>query len=240
MATMTMMPLVAPMATTTPTNFAAPNPIADANTAALKAIFAEVELDVLADLLAFHGNDVDKVVDMLLESSPAAADDNDAEVARRFQQEQDEAVAKAVHASLQAEMKAEDEAKRQREPAVVAARTVGAASMRAKKFLMQRASRKSTAASHEALLLEAPLEAPAYDMTPLQAPAAPAYTPPPVTTPSAASVATNDVTPAAAPAAALYSARMDRARSANRVRAQSRLSLAQPESSIALPEGELV
>lgn len=246
MATMTMMPtsiLPGPRATSpTPT----PRAVDDASADALAAMFPDVERAVLAQLLVYHDNDLGRVVDMMLDTGGADADvdvarqlqdvgDSDADVARRLQDEQDEEVAKALHASLQAELKAEDEAKRQKALPAVATRTVSSASVRAKKFLMQRMPRSSTGrqqtSTHETRLLE-PLEGESdggasYDLRPLDVSE---YAPPALTTEGAPSPPAGDGA-ASVDSGARYNARLDRARSANRVRAQSRLSSSSsPES----------
>lgn len=208
-----------------------PPAVDDSKADALQAMFPDMERAILTDLLAFHGGDVDRVVDMMLD---VGGDDADAALARSLQDEQDEQVAKALHNSLQDELKAEDAARRQQEPAAVAARTVSAASVRARKFLMQRVARgRQQTSTHEARLLE-PLDisegegggAVAYDMRPL---AVSEYAPPALLTtvegapsPPAADVVVDS--------SARYNSRLDRARSANRVRAQSRLPMSTPES----------
>lgn len=218
---------------------------------ALRAMWPDVETEVLADLLAFH-KDVDKVVDMLLDADAS----DDVELARRLQTEQDAEVATALHASLQAELQAEAaseaEAKRQQELPQAAARVMNSASTRAKNFLLQRRrNRPSETSTHEVRLLDAPLESgttPAtYDMTPLQVPA---YVPPAAPSEATHPPVTDATPPRTTTEAALYNSRLDRARSANRVRQQSRLSLAAPESSAGstgspraighVPEGQLI
>lgn len=279
MTTMNALPMTdaLPMATALPMVTALPMaapmlaPAGNPHLEALIAMFPEVEAAVLSDLLTFH-KELNKVVDYLLDS-----DDDD--VARRLQADEDAEVARAVHASLQAELKAEAEAKgaaslaalasKRASPTVeasAASRVMSSASLRAKWFMQLRArsSRTSTSSTHEARLLDAPLESdatPAYDMTPLQAPT---YVPPPVAQPVPVAPAaqtvpaaqgaprTNDPFPAADPA--LYNSRLDRARSANRVRTQSRLSQlvgtppeAEPSAGSspllapgAVPEGQLI
>jgi len=242
----TQAPIVMPLAAPAPTS-------ASPELEALRAMWPDLGLDVLAELLSYH-KDVDKVLDMLLDVDTSG----DADFARTFQAEQDAAVAKSVHDSLQAELAAEAEAKRQQEMPQVAARAVSNASLRAKAFFMQRRRAGSSGSStHEARLLDAPIEigdssAAAYDMAPLQVPT---YVPPPVASeaprpPPAADAAA--VAPAGAPPPALYNSRLDRARNANanRVRQQSRLSLGQEEASVgasinplapvAVPEGQLI
>lgn len=219
---------------------------------ALKAMWPDVEPEVLADLLTFHGN-VDKVVDMLLDVDTGGDD----ELARRIQADQDAEVAKAVHASLQAELQAEEASKREQELPQVAARAINSASIRAKRFLMQRArpSSATTSSTHAVRLLDRPSEnGEDYDMAPLQMPE---YVPPSVATETQRSSPPAEAFAAPSePAPALYNARLDRARSANRVRTQSRLNLANkpteepstpntptvscPVAPVAVPEGQLI
>lgn len=219
----------------------------------LKSVFPEVEADVIVQLLAFHDNNAEQVVELLLDVgiTDVSACDLDETTARSLQLDQDEQAARALAASITKELA--DEAKSQAHARTVGA--VGAASTRAKKFLLQRV-RPGRSQQTSVRLLDTPPdvtdgdEAPSYDMTPL---AVPAYEPP---TPVAAALA---ITSAAdAPSAgrstteqALYNSRLDRARSANRVRSQSRLSpqtSEQPSVQVArdlpveaiVPEGQLI
>jgi len=126
-------------------------------------------------------------------------------------------------------------------------RAVGSASLRAKKFLMQRMRGRSQT-STAARLLDGSDEADKFDTAPLQVPlAVPAYAPPAVTTEAPPDVAGRSTTEAA-----LYNARLDRARLANRVRSTSRMPIAasqaqEPPPSMLMPlqaarapEGELI
>lgn len=265
MATM-LLPMTAPLHAPSAAHAVVPTavaPTAVASTAvatgnhaldALMSMFPGVEREVLADVLAQLDSNLDQVIDYLLGAADDAPNDD---LARRVQAEEDAEVAKAVHASLQAELKAEAEAAKEARPSQVASRVMSSASLRAKRFLQQRArtSLPSETSTHEARLLDAPLEssnaATSYDMTPLQVPA---YVPPttPVSTPApepeaqSSTRTPNDAAPVADPA--LYNARLDRARSANRVRTQSRLSFVPPPASagsgplapVVVPEGQLI
>lgn len=194
----------------------------------LRAIFPEVEAEVLTQLLAFHDNNVEQVVDLLLDVGVTDASEEraDAEMARSIQQEQDEQMARAIAASMTQETPAGSSANAANatnaasEANRATSRVVSIASLRAKKFLMQRMRGRSQT-STSARLLDASDEADKFDTAPLQVPlAVPSYAPPAVTTeaPSEAGRSTTE--------AALYNARLDRARSANRVRSNSRLPVA--------------
>merc|ERR1719484_273099 len=93
-----------------------PNPVAldhvreSTHTAAvpeeMRLMFPDVEADVLAAVLAYHGGNIERAVLALLDESSAHEDESagetDASLARRIQQEQDEEMAKAVQESLEA------------------------------------------------------------------------------------------------------------------------------------------
>merc|ERR1719353_2811946 len=101
---------------------------------------------------------------MLEVSAEQLQEEVDANVARRIQDEQDEEMAKAVHNSLQQELREEQEL-----PAK-AARAMTAASASAKALLQRvrpgSSTSRQTTYTHSAPLLESPLET--YDMNPVQ------------------------------------------------------------------------
>jgi len=233
----------------------------------LKAVFPDVELDVLTQLLAFHDNDMEAVIDLLLDVGIVSNGPDggvgvdgisDAEMARHMQQETDEQIARALDESIQHELAAQvaraaGEVKAT-QPTPAATRTVSNASLRARKFLMQRMRpSRSQIASTTTRLLD-PADTPSaagagegsYDLTPLQDSS---YTPPAMATD--ASTSSDEGSARVAPqlsttAAALYNSRLDRARSSNRVRRADSGRLAQqPSAQLAplqglVPEGELI
>lgn len=194
----------------------------------LKAMFPDIEAEVLSAVLAHHDGDIARAVSALLDFSapPDEASlevdqqEQDAKMARCIQQELDAEVARAVQASLEQELQAEAERARERQLPAVAAKTVSSATERAKAFLQRvrpgaSASQQST---HAARLLDAPLDAATYDMSPLAATYAPpsiTAAPTPTPTPPVAGGG-SPLEPTTNPSR--YSSRMDRARSANRNR----------------------
>jgi len=198
--------------------------LADPKVDTMKQMFPDIESDVLAQLLACNNNNVEAAVSILLDNS-STPQDNDEQVARSIQQEQDEEVARSVHRSLQDELRLQEDRRRQQQalPAV-AARAMTSASTSAR-ALLQRVRAGSTnqqrreTSTHAARLLDEPIESVAYDMSPLAAD----YAPPSIMTHGEAPLATSDAT------STRYSARLDRARNANRERVVSRRQSSSPE-----------
>ena len=222
----------------------------------LRAIFPDVEADVLAQLLSYNDHSVERVVSTMLEvSAEQLQEEVDANVARRIQDEQDEEMAKAVHNSLQQELREEQERRKKQELPAKAARAMTAASASAKALLQRvrpgSSTSRQTTYTHSAPLLESPLET--YDMNPVQVPAGMTiYTPPLVSTPAEPrlndAVDTSFVMPTV-DTGDRYSSRLDRARSANKMR--SRTATGSPTAdkaplaplvalTPAVPEGELI
>ena len=193
----------------------------------LRQIFPDVEADVLAQLLSYNDNSVERVVSAMLDvSAELPQEEVDADFARRIQDEQDEEMAKAIHASLQQELREEQERRKKQELPAKAARAMTAASASAKALLQRVRSSSATprqTSTHTARLLESPLET--YDMNPVEVPAGmPNYTPPVATTPAEPrpndAVHPSSVTPTI-DTGDRYSSRLDRARSANRMRSRT-------------------
>ena len=90
----------------------------------LRAIFPDLEADILAQILSAHGGDVERAIESLLESDPASgpgneggpnvnvAEASDEALARQLQEEMDRDVAQTVQQEIQAELTAEERAKR--------------------------------------------------------------------------------------------------------------------------------
>merc|ERR1719399_2302536 len=245
--------------------------LADPKLEQLKQMFPEIEMDVLTVMLSFHNGNVEETVAAILDAGPpeasaATQEDLDAVVARGLQEEMDAEVARSVHA----EMQAEDEARRAQDPTVraaVAVEKAGTMAMKGAQSLLQRpirplSARKST--THAVRLLDAPADdsgaSAAFDFTPLQLPAyTPNYAPPASQAPASQAQPAPDISdddpfaqpePATEPSnVSRYSARLDRARSANQLRARTSsyageqaASPPQPSTPPAahVPEGELI
>lgn len=220
-----MMPLRTPGVSTTPTTQAlqAQN---DPNVEMLKSMFPDVERDVLLQMLSYHSGNVERVINTILDTTAdVPAEEADAQVARNLQSEQDEEMAKAIAASMQAE----DERRKQKELPAVAARAVSDTAARAKAFLAKVTPKRAggSTSTHGVRLLDSPLEVGsmplAYDLRPIEVPT---YAPPPTPAYTAPEVNdAHDVSDAPEPPPAeqsnRYSSRMDRARSANRQRLSS-------------------
>lgn len=214
----------------------------DDSTTQLRSMFPDVDLAIITDILVNHQGNMEAAVLSLLEMSDteAVTEERDRDVARTLQLEQDEVMAKALAATLQEELNAEAAAQTQEKQARRSTMGLSAA----QKFLKRVRERPTStrADSHAMPLLDEPLDGPSnvYDMTPLDAQQ---YTPP-----SATDTAVLDVVTTEAPISddngqrmtstrpSQYSSRLDRARSANRQRTQSRLSSqAVPEQASASP-----
>lgn len=236
--------------------------LADPKVEQLKAMFPEIDRDVLEAFLASHQGDVERAVAAILDvpaDAPTTQQDLDEVVARALQQEMDAEVARGV----QQQMNAEEEARRAQDPTVRAAAAVEKAGTMAKS-LLQRAVRplsaRSRGTTHSVRLLDAPMDSsgvsPSFDFTPISLPA---YAPPPAQAqplPDALpdisdavpiSAFTPDVAPAGADPSARYSARLDRARSANQLRARQASSAGgespaapSPPAAPHVPEGQLI
>lgn len=225
----------------------------------LSQMFPDLEHDILAAVLDSVGHDVERAVLTLVDAAADTQQADDERVVRQLQEQLDEDVARAVHASLQQELKAEAE-QRRKEVAAKAVKTVGNASA-GLRSLLQSAMRKgtnagrsslnplvgSTTSTHEVRLLDAPLESSTYDMSPLAA----EYTPPtvmpevrPASPPDVSDDADGEDT--SRTSTARYSSRMERAREANRQRrvtapgdaAAGLEPLRAP--AVGVPEGELI
>lgn len=106
----------------------------------LKAMFPDIEADVLSQMLSFSGGEVERAIETLLETSAApgtsesltaqAQAEADERLARQVQMELDGAVAQAVQEELSAEMRAEEERRRQNELSTRAMNSASAASKR--------------------------------------------------------------------------------------------------------------
>lgn len=252
---------------TMPTAVAAP--LADPKVDQLKAMFPDIEADVLEAFLASNQGDVERtcmaILDVPTEEAPAQQD-LDASMARALQQEIDAEVARSVAAELTQELNAEEAARRAQEPGARAAaavdRAVGQAGTQMK-ALFQRAVRplsargRAAGSTHAVRLLDSPADSSAVesDFAPLQLPA---FAPPPMQAQPAAD-AVPDISdagvapltmpaPAGVPSAARYNSRLDRARSANQLRARQASSgvgdgAPSPPAAPAapyVPEGELI
>jgi len=189
------------MTTMSGNNLAAPitmpplAPLADPKVEALKAMFPDIEADVLAQLLSFNDGDVERAIETLLETTAAPAESGvttaaaqvefDEHLAREVQMELDNAVAQAVQQELTAEMRAEEERRRQNELSTRAMNSASAASKRliesakAAKSSFMRPLSARTKKDHGARLLdggEGPSDAePMSTVSPLS----PLYLPPP-------------------------------------------------------------
>jgi len=188
----------------------------------LHTIFPDLAEDVLSDILAMHNDDVEAATIALIDDSVTKYD---AETARALQLEQDEDMAKAVQASITRELQAEAEARRQREFPAVASRAMSNTAH----MLLQRVTRKrAKGENHSVPLLETPTDS--LDTTPLDVPVN--YSPPTML-PRAEQPSCNEDSQ---DPSTRYSSRLDRARTANRQRTQSRLALAlQPDETSVAP-----
>lgn len=232
----------------------------DAHVEMLKAMFPDVEADVLMQMLSYHNGDVERVINTMLDTTADVTqeEDADAEIARQIQASQDEEMAKAIAASFDAE----DDRRRRNDPTVRAANaTASAASATvkvvtdaSKAFLAKvtpagrRAAGLSTttSTSHGVRLLDSPLVAGnlPYDMSPLSVPtyappATPVYVAPPPTDPIP-DVSDEPGPPAPTEPNNRYSSRMDRARAANRQRLSSSPPAPPAQASVVVPVGELI
>merc|ERR1719201_2001461 len=95
-------------------------------------MFPSIDEDVLSQILAAHNNDAEAAALALLDADVRTESEGDEDIARKLQLEQDEEVAKSVHESLQREIKAEADVRKQQEFPAVASRALSSA---AQKFL---------------------------------------------------------------------------------------------------------
>lgn len=194
---------------------------------ALKAVFPDIENDVLEAMLAHHGN-MERVVEALLDEStgevpgsdPTAAEIADEDLARQVQEGLDSEVAAALQQELNAERQAVQTPRPTTSPQL--AERMAAATAGTKRFfqpLLQRASRqlsaKTTRSGQAERLLDdaavassdanqplaSPMYSPPYAAQPYLAPAAPLMPPtpaPPMPPPTSSTRAGADEPPAAA------------------------------------------
>lgn len=220
---------------TAPFPMSVPGQLRDPKVESLKAMFPDLESDILEAFLASNNGDVEMTVSQILDvnvdagATQAALDES---VARALQAEMDGEVARAVHADIQQELSAQ---RQQEQPAVRASAAMEKAAT-ATKSLFARATRSLSARargpSHATRLLEVPSERAdndvTLDWTPL---AVPAYTPPTAPAQPAAvadpvpaqpaTVATVLTEVASPPTSDRYSARLSRARTANQLSQRS-------------------
>lgn len=231
-------PATAPMFSLPPLQ--APPALADPKVEQLRGMFPELDAEILESMLSFYAGDVEAaamaILDVPGEDPAQQQQDVDESVARALQAEMDHEVARSVNAELQKELAAEAEAKRQQEPAVRAAKAVENAAGRAKSFLQRALSKKGANSSHGTRLLDGAADVSdgngaAFDFTPLSvpayvAPAMPAAQVQPYAVPYSEATDAAATTTAAPPATLMsevssdrssdrYSARLQRARTAN-------------------------
>lgn len=161
-----------------------PSPIAlnDPKVEQLKAMFPEIDADVLASMLAFSNGNIEEACAAILDVAPApTVEDSDAAMARAVQQELDAEVARAVQNDLDEAAKAERAAALAKDPTVRAAKAVSAGASSTLSMLKKASARTLTAvgarkaapsSTHGVRLLDASAEPDggSFNFSPLQVP----------------------------------------------------------------------